>query len=54
MIKEFYVAMTISEKIVPSSAIYSGTEIICGKCAKRLNRRKEKHVSVGWVVLPCV
>ena len=53
MRKEFYVAMTISGETVNSSAIYAGTEINCGKCAKRLNRRKDNHVSVGWVVLPC-
>lgn len=52
--QEFYVAMTIEGSIVPSSAVFNGTEKQCVACAGRMNRSKTKHRTVSWVVLPCI
>lgn len=54
MNKEYYVAMTIDSSVVPSSAIIAGTKSKCDQIAARMNRNKDKHRSIGFVVVPCV
>lgn len=49
---QYYVAMLINGKEVPSSAFANGPLAKCEKIAKRQNRG-EKHPSVSFKTFPC-
>ena len=53
MKQEYYVAMLINGREVPSSAFANGNLAKCETIAKRQNKSKDKHESVSFAAFEC-
>ena len=52
--QQYYVAMQIDGKEVPSSAVSGGNMTKCKAVVARLMRQPTRHKSVSWVIMPCI